>query len=592
MIVNSEKRDTVTSGNFKTSGFKIEASAKAFQLLSSNVYQHKVRAVIREIACNALDANTESGSSLPPVVHLPTPLEQWFSVRDNGPGLSEDHVREIFTVYFCSTKTGSNDYIGKYGLGSKSPYCLVDSFIVKSVHDGIKYSYSAYQDEDGLPQMALLTQEPTLEPTGLEVIINVQGRDIEFREEAVQVFKYFDIVPTINLPSVVLEIEKARKFEIFGDGFAFNTQAGQCKAVMGNVAYAIPYGYGLDIDGYIRFDIGSLDFDLGRESLTLDDKTRAAIKSRIAEVKDNLADHIAGMIEKEPTFFKKAVRFDKINCGMIGNIIASFPDKFNYRIGVAKSGFTVYHRGYRSVTVNSDTRLPLSGVEYYRFLPKFGARIKAYLKQSSLQRIVLLSEEQIKELNIDEDQIKDLNTLPKVVYNRQTYKQVKVRKYTGYGWIEATVDTSVEYVYVEISRCSPVAYSGTSTVSTMLDAAKKLGVEIDTLYGVSKSFKKIGAGIELTEYLSNEIAIPDKALLRDPDHKKLLSKIDDRFKKTPLDTNLAVLYNRLGKVEHDTTLDELSKKYVDKYPLMTYLQPSYYGDVPIKAIQSYIQKLS
>ena len=84
MIVNQEKKNATVGGEFKTSGFRIEASSKAFQLLSSNIYKYKVRAVIRELTCNALDANTESGCGLAPVVHLPTKLEPWFSVKDNG----------------------------------------------------------------------------------------------------------------------------------------------------------------------------------------------------------------------------------------------------------------------------------------------------------------------------------------------------------------------------------------------------------------------------------------------------------------------------------------------------------------------------
>ena len=48
MILNEEKKDVAVAGNFKTSSFKIAASAKAFDILSSNIYTHKVRAVIRE----------------------------------------------------------------------------------------------------------------------------------------------------------------------------------------------------------------------------------------------------------------------------------------------------------------------------------------------------------------------------------------------------------------------------------------------------------------------------------------------------------------------------------------------------------------
>ena len=61
-ILSADKRDVQINGDFKTSGFKIQASAKAFEILSSNIYTNKVRAVIREYNCNAYDAHVASGN--------------------------------------------------------------------------------------------------------------------------------------------------------------------------------------------------------------------------------------------------------------------------------------------------------------------------------------------------------------------------------------------------------------------------------------------------------------------------------------------------------------------------------------------------
>ena len=108
-ILSDNKHDVSVSSDFKTSGFKIQASAKAFEILSSNIYTNKVRAVIREYNCNAYDAHVDAGTERTWDVHLPTMLESYFSVRDYGTGLSDQQVREIFTTYFHSTKTNSND---------------------------------------------------------------------------------------------------------------------------------------------------------------------------------------------------------------------------------------------------------------------------------------------------------------------------------------------------------------------------------------------------------------------------------------------------------------------------------------------------
>lgn len=590
MIIEGVKNNTETSGLFQTSGFRIEASAKAFKLLSSNPYKFKVRAVIREITCNALDANTDAEVFTPPSVHLPTKLEPWFSVADNGKGLSPDDVRDVYTVYFCSTKTNSNKLIGALGIGAKSPLCLVDSFIVKSINDGIKYQYSVYKDENGLPQMALLSSGPTNEPSGVEVVVNVMGRDQEFQDEAVEVFKYFDVIPEINISSVREKIVAAREFKVKGDGFAFNTGYGSCKAVMGNVAYDIPHGYGLEIDGYIRFEIGDLDFDLGRESLSLDSKTIANLKARIKEVKDGMADHIVGLIEAEDTEFKRAKMFDKVNCGILGQIIDLNKKKFDYILPMTSTEMSVYAKTYRTVSVSHMKTLPLSA-DYYRFKPKFASRIKSYLKDHG-GKIVVLTDDQIAECKIDLDVIKDLDTLPKIVYARSSSKTktIKVRSLKNGCWSEDQLDTSEHYVYIETMHGKPSAYSGYHAVNSLISAAKKLGADIDVVYGLSPAIKNKGEGVELTEFLKESLILPEKAILDSPINQAILSKVDKRFAKKDLDSDVVSLYT-LFKVAHDDTLDKLSERYSLEFPLLKYISYHYYSKPTDEELLTYLKKL-
>jgi hypothetical protein len=114
MIITQEKRNTVVNGDWEITPFSIRATAKTFKTWSSDIYQHKVRAVIRELSCNAVDANILSGTDQNFRVHLPTHLEQWFSIRDYGHGLSVQEMKEVFIVFFASTKQETNDFIGKF----------------------------------------------------------------------------------------------------------------------------------------------------------------------------------------------------------------------------------------------------------------------------------------------------------------------------------------------------------------------------------------------------------------------------------------------------------------------------------------------
>jgi len=591
MILNEVKKDSRVSGNFTTNSFRIDASSKAFQILSSNIYQHKVRAVIRELACNAIDAPIEAGmdTSILPDVHLPTTFERWFSIRDYGPGLSEDDIKNVFTVYFCSTKTQRNDLTGALGLGAKSFYCLVDSAIINSHHNGMVYNYSAYKDEGDLPQMALLRSAPSDEPSGLEIIVHVNDRTQEFVDEAVEVFKYFDTVPNLNNKAVVERITAAKQsFKIVGKDYAFNSQSGTTKALMGNVAYNIPSEY-LHMSGYIRFNLGELSFDPGRENLTLDTKTIAILKEKIKHVKDHLADDIINLIEVLPTSFQRAKYFDNINTGVVGDIITIHRDKFKYRLPKCKTTFKMYSKQYRSTAIMFGEVLPLgNAVEYYLLKPKFQARIKAYLKDNnSVSKVVLLTNEQIDEIGVDRDQIKDLDIIPKIQYTRSSSAPVKVKRLTDYGWTESAVVMSEEYVYVNLKHGQPKDYS-TDAIRNAVAGAKSLGIEID-LYGLTPQVKKFGEGIELKTFLKENVSVPEKAILKDPNEKNLLKMIDNRFESGKISPSQYALYTLIGTVAHDDTLDKLSKAYFDKYPLLDFISCSYLQEKTCKdALLSYV----
>ena len=143
MLLHTAPQDAAILSNVGEVGdFKIKASAKAFSILSSGLYANKIRAIVRELSCNAVDSHVASGRTDTPFdVHLPNDLEPWFSIRDYGTGLSHEQVSSIYTTYFESTKTESNDYIGALGLGSKSPFAYTDNFTVTAIKDGKKGIY-------------------------------------------------------------------------------------------------------------------------------------------------------------------------------------------------------------------------------------------------------------------------------------------------------------------------------------------------------------------------------------------------------------------------------------------------------------------
>jgi hypothetical protein len=113
-IINSVTR----SGAFAESAFSIKASSKAFDILSSKLYNNVPKAIIRELSTNAYDAQVEAGKADTQFeVHLPNAMDPTLKIRDFGAGLSHDGIIDIYTTYFESTRTTSNAYAGCLGLG-------------------------------------------------------------------------------------------------------------------------------------------------------------------------------------------------------------------------------------------------------------------------------------------------------------------------------------------------------------------------------------------------------------------------------------------------------------------------------------------
>lgn len=291
--------------------FRIRNSAKAFKILSDGLYSNKIRAVIRELACNAIDSHVGAGKEdVPFEVHLPNMLEPWFSVRDFGVGLSGDAVVNIYTTYFESTKTDSNAYIGALGLGSKSPFSYTENFTVTAIKDGHKRIYSAFINEQGVPSIAEMSSEETTEGNGVEVKFSVTNRNDynSFRTEAAQVFTWFKLRPKITGAENFRHIEQEYKEKNVVPGVHLKHDdryhGNYSMSVMGNIAYPLSKlpepqkHFGvlselLECGLVMEFDIGELDFAASREELSYVPSTLASIKRKLELLNANLAIHLA-----------------------------------------------------------------------------------------------------------------------------------------------------------------------------------------------------------------------------------------------------------------------------------------------------------
>lgn len=346
MIINNAPAHEAVMSNVNEIGeFRIRNSAKAFNILSSGLYANKIRAIIRELSCNAVDSHTAAGKTdVPFDVHLPNQIDPTFRIRDYGTGLSHDQVLSIYTTYFESTKTESNQFIGALGLGSKSPFSYTDNFTVTAVKDSHRNVYSAFINGEGVPSIALMHSETTDQPNGVEVQFAVTDRyDFDkFRAEAREVYTYFRLRPVVSGGEREFEfrdVEYKDKNIIPGVHY---TAGRASRAVMGNIAYPIEVpnaesnlgslanllGCGLEI----HFDIGEVDFQASREGLSYIPQTIAAIKDKLIALNAQLAVHLgleADTItnEWEKAFFLMSKSRDSLWTEAVHAYLAAKPAK-------------------------------------------------------------------------------------------------------------------------------------------------------------------------------------------------------------------------------------------------------------------------
>lgn len=297
-----------SGGIIETSAFQIRTSATAFHILSSGLYSNKIRAVIRELSCNAMDSHIEAGvPTLAFDVHLPNGIEPWFAVRDFGTGLCHDDVMNLYTTYFSSTKADSNDYTGALGLGSKSPFSYTENFSVTSILNGEQRCYTAYIDENGCPNIALMSTTETTEGNGIEVKFGVHdSTDFRnFRGEAINVLQWFAVKPTINLTDDEFTIPE---LETITEGISLKrNSANQTKsiAIQGNVAYPLDGRLIADnrhlttfqknalTSGFVfYFKIGELDVAASREELGYEEHTLNSIMAKLDAVEKHFKVYV------------------------------------------------------------------------------------------------------------------------------------------------------------------------------------------------------------------------------------------------------------------------------------------------------------
>tara|TARA_R100000008_G_scaffold84019_2_gene70437 strand:- start:1432 stop:3876 length:2445 start_codon:yes stop_codon:yes gene_type:complete len=327
--LQTRKINTVNSQEFEQGKFKLNSNdAQLFKILRSQIYENKILAVVREYSCNALDAHIEAGVPDKPIeVTLPNNLNPYFTVRDFGKGLDDEGIFDIYATYGKSTKRHTNDQIGQLGLGCKSGFAYSNNFLVVSYCNKKKTIYNCFIDESEIGQISKMSSEPSTEPNGIEIRVNVLEDDHNtFVSEARNYFKFWvdnrPIIKGIN-DSEFWGDAKFGELIIEGTGWAIYENNNRSVAVMGNVPYSVNsnsmgYDYNsletgiIDCGVIMDFKIGDLSMTASREGLEYNDISKNSIESRLKLIIKELPSILSKKFISCKTMWEAKLLFNQV----------------------------------------------------------------------------------------------------------------------------------------------------------------------------------------------------------------------------------------------------------------------------------------
>lgn len=378
MIINDVQPEASVASELDEQFFSIQDQGMIFDILRNKMYSNPILAICREITCNARDAHREVGKSDVPIsIYLPNQQEQFFKVKDYGPGISPDRMSNIFIKYTASTKRNDNIQTGGFGLGAKTPFSYSDSFNIVTTYNGTRYNYACFIDETKIGKLSLLSECSTTESNGTEIIIPIQPKDFRsFEEYTEYAVRHWKVQPIIK--PYALTIRKPTEM-MSGSNWSLcssNSWSRGTRLIVDEIEYPVDFSalrsYA-DVsvvdaargDVYLYFGVGELSLSASREQIYLDEATKNKINDRLKSVTQEIKDLTQEKLNNATNFFeanlyyRTALQQNFHNLGFLGrllwqgnHLITGHPD-----IGCAVIAFSKgrsYNRRHNSALSNPE----------------------------------------------------------------------------------------------------------------------------------------------------------------------------------------------------------------------------------------------
>jgi hypothetical protein len=314
-------------------------NAKMFDIVVNKMYTNKPGAVIRELSANAWDSHRNAGNESTPFdIQLPSWLDKTFSIRDYGTGIPHDQFESIYTTVGASTKDGTNEFIGSFGLGSKVPFTMTDTFCVENWHGGIKTTWVCFKSA-GVPQVSKVDECPSDEPSGLKVSFTFDTDEVrEFTRQITEQLKFFPVKPNVtggdgHIHFIPLPDDWETRDYFFTQEKQYSWER-KSYVVMGNVCYHLntapfdhKYYYIFSNGVTIKAPIGAVDIPPSREHLEMTPRTMAYITSVLDRVLGEYEEETKARLDATQTLLEAMKVMATTNKDLLSR---SFKDALSY----------------------------------------------------------------------------------------------------------------------------------------------------------------------------------------------------------------------------------------------------------------------
>lgn len=354
----SARNIEVSSNSNDIEGIDMTIDAKnmgfVFDMMFSQMYRDPIGSVVREITSNCFDSHVEAGVSDAVVIQLAEDDGgDYISFTDVGIGISPERMINIYSKPATSTKRGTNDQIGFWGLGSKSPLAYQDFFHLTTVFNGTRYEYIVHKGEKG-PRIDKIDEQLTTERNGSIVKIYLKSYEDKrtFKYRLQEQLRYFDNV-------FVKGTDFNNHYKIYiGENFKYRSDISHTTDLhiaIGKVYYPIDwsklditkiktqegstrFGGPIRLPFALKFNIGDLPVTPERESIrytvieredgtTVDtaDLVVDKINAMLAEVQELSKSH-------QPILCNNVIDFtnESQRCPVIINLVGQTVDVTNY----------------------------------------------------------------------------------------------------------------------------------------------------------------------------------------------------------------------------------------------------------------------